>query len=202
MVDYQVEQDLHIHTVFSKYDGAVVPEQTISFITAVNHAKILGISDHIESFNTLEEFKFYSSEVRNHGLFLGTEVDGHESVDFALQTQVDYFIYHCRDEKNDYRGAEMLLETGKPVIIAHPYMMGTRLGKVNRNCIIEINNRYIWRFNWKEELLPFRDQFRYVLGSDAHQPNWLNQNIAKHVANELNIEEYMVFPRDNEVLND
>ena len=192
----QLNQDLHIHTVFSKHDRAIVPEQTVALIARLRHAAVLGISDHIESFKNIKEFNVYGSEVRKHGLYLGAEVDGHESVDFAVKTATDYYVYHCRDIKQDYHGAEVLLDTGKPVIIAHPYMMGTDLNKVNDQCYIEINNRYIWRFDWVKELIPFREKFRFVLGSDAHQPNWLNQNIAKMVARETGIEEAILF-KDN-----
>jgi len=40
-----VAQDLHVHTVFSHGDGAIVPEQTVELVAAVGHARILGISD-------------------------------------------------------------------------------------------------------------------------------------------------------------
>ena len=40
---------------------------------------------------------------------------------------------------------------------------------------------------------PYLDRFSFVLSSDAHQPNWLNQTIARHVANSLGIDEYEVF---------
>ena len=41
-------QDLHIHTVFSTGDSAVMPEQTVEFIAELKHAKSIGISDHFE----------------------------------------------------------------------------------------------------------------------------------------------------------
>lgn len=44
----QLKQDLHIHTVYSTGDGAVVPQQTIELIAAMNHSEIIGISDHFD----------------------------------------------------------------------------------------------------------------------------------------------------------
>ena len=43
-----VPQDLHIHTIYSSGDSAVVKEQTIALIEEVRHASIIGISDHFE----------------------------------------------------------------------------------------------------------------------------------------------------------
>ena len=43
-------QDLHIHTVFSSEDKSLAPEQTIELVAFANHAKVVGISDHIEHF--------------------------------------------------------------------------------------------------------------------------------------------------------
>jgi hypothetical protein len=37
------------------------------------------------------------------------------------------------------------------------------------------------------------DRFRFVLGSDAHQPNWLSQAVARHVAVQLGVTEHLVF---------
>jgi predicted metal-dependent phosphoesterase TrpH len=34
-------QDLHIHTTYSKSDSSVVPEQTIAFVAAVKHARVV-----------------------------------------------------------------------------------------------------------------------------------------------------------------
>jgi hypothetical protein len=33
-----------------------------------------------------------------------------------------------------------------------------------------------------------------VISSDAHQPNWLNQTLARYVARELEIQETLLFP--------
>ena len=43
-----LQQDLHIHTTYSTNDNSVVPEQTVALVAAVNHANIVGISDHLE----------------------------------------------------------------------------------------------------------------------------------------------------------
>ena len=43
---FPVPQDLHIHTVYSVGDSAVVPEQTPSLIHNVGYAEIIGIADH------------------------------------------------------------------------------------------------------------------------------------------------------------
>jgi hypothetical protein len=32
-----------------------------------------------------------------------------------------------------------------------------------------------------------------VISSDAHQPNWLNQTVARHVAAELGVREKLLF---------
>ncbi len=186
-----IKQDLHIHTVYSSGDGAVVPEQKISLIAALKHANVVGISDHLEAIHTI--FDLYEKEVRAHNLLVGTEVDGYEWTDDALRMPADYYVYHCRDRKQDYYGAERLLTTNKPVIIAHPLYLRTNLFKVPPECLIEISNRYVWRSNWREELLPFLNRFRFVLSSDAHQPNWLNQTIARHVADELGVNETIIF---------
>ncbi|HUV06184.1 MAG TPA: hypothetical protein VMX75_00555, partial [Spirochaetia bacterium] len=66
--------------------------------------------------------------------------------------------------------------------------------KLPQECLIEINNRYVWRYDWRERINGFRSRFRFVIGSDAHQPHWLNQNIARYVASELGIEETLLFP--------
>jgi hypothetical protein len=59
-------------------------------------------------------------------------------------------------------------------------------------CLIEINNRYVWRSNW-ETLRPFTALFSFVINSDAHQPHWLNQNVARYIAGELGIDETLLF---------
>lgn len=188
-----VPQDLHIHTTFSRGDGAVVPEQTVSLVASVGHARIVGISDHIEHI-TGERFQQYEQQVRAHGLVVGVEVNGHRWVEAAQALAVEYFIYHCYDNEADYRGAEQLLRTDKPVIIAHPHALGTDLNKVPLGCLVEINNRYVWRSDWRRD---FTDdivrRFRFVISSDAHQPHWLNQNVARMVAAELGIEEALLF---------
>jgi len=189
----QVNQDLHIHTTFSFLDSAVTEEQTLDLIASVRHAKIIGISDHFEHFD--ERFEEYKEAVKRWGFHVGTEIDGSEYVDEAAQLDFEYYIYHCRDHGAEYRAIENLLSTGKPVIIPHPMMMGTDLNKIPPECYIELNNRYIWRFNWKSGIGPFRDKFQFVIGSDAHQPNWLNQNVARYVALELNIEETLIFDK-------
>jgi histidinol phosphatase-like PHP family hydrolase len=187
-----LQQDLHIHTTFSTSDNAVVPEQTPSLVAAVKHAIIVGISDHFE-YLVNGSFEDYEKEIRQLGLKVGVEVDGHPWVDEAANYNVDYYIFHCRDQIADYRSIDKLLTTGKPVIIAHPNALQTNLNHVPAECLIEINNRYIWRNDWKQYYGPFTNQFKFVIGSDAHQPNWLSQAIAHYVAAQLGIEEHLVF---------
>jgi hypothetical protein len=186
-------QDLHIHTTFSKHDGAVVPEQTVQLVAAIGHARIVGISDHLES--VADDFSTYAETVRSYGLLVGTEVNGTDWVREAEAVDVQYYVYHCRDRESDYRGAERLLAAGKPLIIAHPLILETDLGRLPTQCLIEINNRYVWRSNW-ETLRPFTASFAFVIDSDAHQPHWLNQNIARYVAGELGITETLLFSED------
>jgi histidinol phosphatase-like PHP family hydrolase len=185
-------QDLHIHTVFSKGDSSVVPEQTVALIAQVAHARILGISDHMDGI--ADNFPAYEKEVRRYGLRLGTELDGAQWLAAALDLPVEYFIYHCRDRAEEYRGAERLLATGKPVIIAHPAVLSTDLSKVPPECLVEVNNRYSWRDDWRKSLGPWVSRFRFVISSDAHQPNWLNQTYARYVAAALGIRETLLFP--------
>lgn len=59
--------------------------------------------------------------------------------------------------------------------------------------MIEINNRYVWRADWKRFYAPFVDRFRFVLGSDAHQPNWLGQTVARQAAAQLGVKAHLVF---------
>jgi len=191
VITTQVPQDLHIHTVFSSLDSAVVPEQTPELIAEVGHAKRIGISDHFEHFN--HRFEEYRSRLTRLGFFVGTEVDGSEYVQDAASLDFDYYIYHCRDRKREYRGIETLLATGKPVVIPHPMMLDTNLNKVPSVCYVEINNRYVWRDDWVNKIGPFVGRFPFIIGSDAHQPLWLNQNVARYVANELAVEETIVF---------
>lgn len=186
-----VPQDLHIHTTFSRDDGAVVPQQTVELVAAVGHARIVGISDHLESI--VEDFSLYAAAVLSCGLRVGTEVNGAEWVEEAAAVEAEYYIYHCRDRGEDYRGAERLLATGKPVIIAHPLVLDTDLRRVAPQCLIEINNRYSWQDDWYGGYRSFTDQFSFVIGSDAHQPHWLNQNLARHLARQLGIRETLLF---------
>ncbi len=187
-----LQQDLHIHTTYSASDDSVVPEQTISLVAAVKHAKIVGISDHFE--NLVDgRFETYEGEVRRAGLKLGVEVNGHAWVAEATGYVVDYYIFHCRDVNADYRCLDRLLATGKPVIIAHPNALGTDLNRVSLECLIEINNRYVWRTDWMRYYGPVKDRFKFVIGSDAHQPHWLGQDFARHAAAQLGIKEHLVF---------
>ncbi len=185
-------QDLHIHTTYSSNDTSVVAEQTVALVAAVRHAVIIGISDHLESLvgGTFEE---YEAELRRSDLRVGVEVDGHSWVSEAAGYNVDYYIFHCRDHDADYHGLENLLAVGKPVIIAHPNALGTDLNRVPAECLIEINNRYVWRTDWKQFYSPFKNRFKFVIGSDAHQPNWLSQAVARHAAEQLGIQEHIVF---------
>ena len=187
-----LQQDLHIHTTFSTSDNSVVPEQTVSLVAAVRHAIIVGISDHFECLVN-GSFEGYEKEIRQVGLKVGVEVDGHSWVDEATKYDVDYYIFHCRDQNADYCSIDKLLTTGKPVIIAHPNALHTNLNQVPSECLIEINNRYIWRSDWKQYYGPFTNQFKFVIGSDAHQPNWLSQTLAHYAAAQLGIEEHLVF---------
>ncbi len=191
MKNQTVTQDLHIHTTFSSLDSAVVKEQTPELIASVRHADILGVSDHFEHFD--DQFDLYKETLKKLDLHVGTEIDGSDYVAEAIGMGFEYFIYHCRDNTREYKAIETLLETRKPVIIPHPMMMGTDLDKIPPECYIELNNRYIWQFEWKKFLTPYIDKFRFVIGSDAHQPGWLNQNVARYVARELNIKETLVF---------
>jgi histidinol phosphatase-like PHP family hydrolase len=169
-----LKQDLHIHTTYSTNDNAIVSEQTVALVAAAGHAGIVGISDHFESLVD-GSFEKYESEVRQNGL------------------NVDYYIFHCRDHDADYHSLGRLLASGKPVIVAHPNALGTNLKRVPPECLIEINNRYVWRTDWKKFYSSFKDHFKFVIGSDAHQPHWLGQAIAHYAAEQIGIKEYMVF---------
>jgi len=194
----QVPQDLHIHTVFSNGDGAVVPEQTLELIARVRHARILGISDHADLIVRHGSYETYAAQVRARGFHLGLELTNHDQIPDALAMNPEYFVYHCPNTPESYRGAERLLTTGKPVIIAHPQICGTDLDRVCPECLIEINNRYIWQRDWRE-LAPFARRFRFVINSDAHQPLWLGQHVARAAAAELGIHEHLVFPAPDAV---
>jgi histidinol phosphatase-like PHP family hydrolase len=184
-------QDLHIHTTWSSGDDSVVPEQTIDLIAAVRHARIRGISDHFE--HIVDRFEDYRQAVAAAGLLVGTEVNGHAWVSAALEAACDYRIYHCYDRDADYKALETLLADGRPVIVAHPNAPDTDLNRVPPQSLVEINNRYVWRCDWRSFYGPFRERFRFVISSDAHQPNWLNQTVARYVAADLGVEETLVF---------
>ncbi|TVQ88056.1 MAG: hypothetical protein EA400_09715 [Chromatiaceae bacterium] len=184
-------QDLHIHSTWSHGDDAVVPEQRIELIAAVRHARICGISDHFE--HVVDCFDDYAAAVRAAGLLVGTEIDGHEWLSPALAVPCDYRIFHCRDRTADYRALEQLLATGAPVIVAHPNYFPTDLQRVPPECLVEINNRYVWRDDWQAFYGPWRERFRFVISSDAHQPHWLDQTIARYVAAQLDVVETLVF---------
>lgn len=187
----QLMQDLHIHTVWSDGDSSVVPQQTVALIAAVNHAEIIGISDHFEFI--CDRFDAYEKEVRDAGLHCGTEVNGHEWVERALAVNADYYIFHCFDRDEDYAALESLLASGRPIIIAHPNALETNLDRVPTECLIEINNRYIWRNDWHAYYGKYVDRFSFVINSDAHQPNWLNQTLAQHAADELGVRQTLLF---------
>lgn len=188
----RVPQDLHVHTTFSFGDGAIVSEQTVELVAELRHARVQGISDHLE-FVHGERFERYRRTVRDHGLRLGVEVNGGSWVPAALEVDVDYYIMHCFDTDDDYAGIERLVETSKPVIAAHPLFIGTDLERLPPACLVEINNRYVWRSDWRAGFGPYVDRFRFVLGSDAHQPHWLNQNVARSVAAALGVQETVLF---------
>lgn len=187
-----LQQDLHIHTTYSTGDASVVPEQTIALVASLKHARIAGISDHFEYLGG-GVFDDYVRQIRRAGLKVGVEVDGHAWAAAAAGRDVDYYIIHCRDRDADYRSLDGLLATGKPVIVAHPDALGTDLNRVPADCLVEINNRYVWRTDWRQFYGPFTDRFQFVIGSDAHQPNWLGQAAAHFVAAQLGIKEHRVF---------
>ncbi len=184
-------QDLHLHTSWSAGDPAIDEEQTVALVTAIRHARILGISDHFELIG--EDFDRYAREVRAAGLWVGTEIDGHAYVDAALDAHCDYRVFHCYDRDADYRALERLVADGRPVIVAHPNALDTDLRRVPPECLVEINNQYVWRCDWRAFYGPFRERFRFVISSDAHQPHWLNQTVARYVAYELGLTETLVF---------
>lgn len=187
-----LEQDLHIHTTWSYGDGAIVAEQSVDLIARVRHARVAGISDHFE-YLVDGHLDDYVAAVRQAGLHVGTEVNGADWVPAACEAPVEYYVVHCYDTHADYLALERLLATGRPVIVAHPHALRTRLDRVPPECLVEINNRYIWRGDWRRYYAPHVERFRFVLSSDAHQPNWLNQTMARYVADELGIVEVPVF---------
>jgi hypothetical protein len=169
----------------------VVAEQTPELVARVRHAQVLGISDHFEHLAD-DDYADYVARVRALKMLVGTEVDGAASVDSAASLVFDYYIYHCRDRAVDYQGAERLLATGRPVIIAHPNALQTDLRRVSEDCLIELNNRYIWRCDWRAFYAPHKERFRFLISSDAHQPNWLSQAVARKAAAELGIQEQCI----------
>lgn len=186
-----VPQDLHIHTVFSAGDGALVCEQTIDLVAAVRHARVLGVSDHFELLG--DALPDYRDCARGHGLYVGTEIGSPDSVREAVTADLDYYIVHCEDTPKHYAALEQLVATGRPVIIAHPMLLDTNLDKAPPECLAEVNNRYVWRDDWRTRLGPYVNRLRWVISSDAHQPHWLNQNTARWVAAELGIVETLLF---------
>lgn len=189
----QLPQDLHIHTTFSEGDSAVVLEQTVDLVAAVNHANSIGISDHIE-YVVGTKFINYSKTVLNHGFHLGLEISHWRWVEEALNLDVEYYVYHCENHPEAYQGLSRLMSRNKPVIIAHPLILQTDLDRIPENCFVEISNRYVWRSNWKVLLSPYVSKFCFIISSDAHQPCMLGQSIARYVAAELDIRETIVFP--------
>lgn len=184
-------QDLHLHTTFSYSDDSVVPEQTLDLVASVRHASVMGCSDHLN--DVVDNFETYARAVRAHGLHIGTEVDGADWVIKAVGLPVEYYVYHCRDREEDYRGAATLLATGKPLIIAHPQVLGTNPSRLPQGCLIEINNRYSWQRGSEALFKACIGRFEFVISSDAHQPHWLNQNVARAVAERLGIRERLLF---------
>lgn len=187
----KVRQDVHVHTTFSRLDGAIVSEQTVDLVASVRYAEIGGISDHIEDV-VADGFEVYAHAVRSRDFLLGIEVAKADWTARALELDVDYYVCHCFDEPVYYQRLEKFLASGKPTIVAHPMATGANLSKVPPGCLIEINNRYVWQNDWRAYFTPYTSEFRFVLSSDAHQPHWLNQNIARFVANELGIAETIV----------
>ena len=185
-------QDLHIHSTWSNGDASVVPEQTIDLIAELGHARVVGISDHFELVGE-DSFEEYSREVRAAGFKVGMEIDGHRWVEAAMAVEADYRIYHCYDRDADYKALDRLVQMGQPVIVAHPHALATNLDRVPPEVLVEINNRYIWRCNWRSYYGPFVDRFEFVISSDAHQPNWVNQTVARYVATELGVCEKLLF---------
>ena len=162
-------------------------------IKSVRHASIEGISDHFEYLVDNDIYRQYDAEVRSAGFRVGMEVNGHALVTGAVKKNNDYFVYHC-SKPQDYKALELLVDTGKPVIIAHPLIMGTVIDKIPPECYIEVNNRYVCRSNWREGFYKYVNTREFIIRSDAHQANWLNQNVARFVCQELGIRETIIFP--------
>ncbi len=169
----------------------MVPEQTPELVAHVSHAEIIGVSDHFEHFAD-KAYDEYVERIRALKMLVATEIDGAASVEYAASLHFDYYVYHCRDTAADYRGVERLLATGRPVIIAHPHVLETDLSRIPETCLVEINNRYVWQGDWSAYYGPHRDRFRFVINSDAHQPNWLTQSVARKVAADLGVQEQSI----------
>ena len=146
-----VPQDLHIHTVFSTGDSAIVREQTPEFIFKIRHAQVIGISDHFEYIVDPDIFNIYEKELRRYGFYVGTEISGFSLISKAIKTNCDYFVYHCSEDK-DYKAVELLLDTKKPVIIAHPP------GWLNQNVA-----RYVCRELGIRETILFPDKTEKII---------------------------------------
>ena len=187
-------QDLHIHTVFSTGDSAVMPQQTPEFVASVNHAQVRGISDHIEYIDETI-FPSYEKRLRSLGFHVGMEIVQYEDVEYSLELPLEYRVIHCYNEDRYYKAAERMVETGVPLIIAHPMAVDTNLSKVPTGAYIEISNRYVWRKDWASFFPPHQDRFQFVFSSDAHQPHWLNQVIARQVGETLGIQESILFEK-------
>jgi histidinol phosphatase-like PHP family hydrolase len=187
-----IPQDLHIHTIFSTGDSSIVPEQTPELIASVRHARKIGISDHIEYLYG-PTFGDYASTIRDYGFHLGAEIVQVQDVDYALSLPLEYRVFHCYDEDRCYKAAEKMVDSGVPLIIAHPMALGTDMSRIPPEAIVEINNRYIWKNDWRFFYTPWRERFRFIFSSDAHQPNWLNQNVARFVGGQLGIRETLLF---------
>ena len=183
-----IKQDLHIHTTYSTGDSSVVPEQTVELIAQVRHSETIGISDHLEYLDD-PIFEEYQKKIKNFGVKVGCEVNGADWVDRALELPTDYYVYHCWNEDKHYKALESLLSRNVPVIVAHPMILKTEIDRVPQEAYIELNNRYIWRGDWKNFFGPLVHTRHFVFSSDAHQPNWLNQTLARFVGSELGIEE-------------
>jgi len=187
-----IPQDLHIHTVYSTGDSSIAPQQTLELIASVRHADRIGISDHIESLGE-RIFETYAAAVSSYGFRLGAELINVEDVEYSLSLPLEYRVFHCYDDDRCYKAAERMVDSGKPLVIAHPMALGTNLSRVPPDCFVEINNRYVWRDDWRTFYSPWLDRFNFIFSSDAHQPNWLNQNVARYVGTELGIQDTILF---------
>lgn len=191
----KIIQDLHIHSTYSTGDTAVAPQQTLKFIAKLEHAEIRGISDHFEYIAEDKVFDVYRKEAHSLGFYCGCEVNDSNDAEKAVDFPFDYYIYHCRNQDSEYKGAEGLLKTGKPVIISHPMAMGADLNKVPTDCYIEVNNRYVWQRDYMAYYATHLKRFRFLCGSDAHKPNWLNHLVAAHAMEEMGLNNILIFEK-------